>query len=129
MTNPTTVDRRDVAHPTNPIGDHTHIEEEDLGQPIDADADKLPAGGQDATIRGIPGGGNPNDSADDRYGGLPRGVPPARSGQASAEQEPAEPRGQTSNSGGAGRIDPGTRIPEPVKQDLGFRRTFKEGER
>jgi hypothetical protein len=129
MTNPTTIDRRDVAHPTNPIGGHTQIEEDDLGQPLDADADKLPAGGQGAAIRGVPGGGNPNDAADERFGGLPRGMPPARTGRASAEQEPAEVSGQTSNSGGANRIDPKSRIPQPVKQDLGSRRASDEGER
>jgi hypothetical protein len=129
MTNPTTIDRRDVAHPTNPIGGHPQIEQEDLGKPLDADADRLPAGGQGAAVSGTPGSGNPNDAADERYEGLPRGVPPARSGQASAEQEPAEIRGRTSNSGGADRIDPNSRIPAPVKQDLGFRRTPEEGER
>jgi len=129
MTNPTTIDRRDVAHPTNPIGGHTHIEEDDLGTPLDADADKLPAGGQGAAIRGVPQGANPDDAAGDDDSGLPGNVPPARSGQASAEQPPAEIRGRTSNSGGTGRVDPGTRIPEPVKQDLGFRRTSGDGER
>lgn len=29
MTNPTTVDRRDVAHPTNPLGAQDHVEEID----------------------------------------------------------------------------------------------------
>jgi hypothetical protein len=128
MTNPTTVDRRDVAHPTNPIGGHAQVEREDPGRPLDADADKLPAGGQGAAIRGIPRGSKPDDDDDDS-GGLAGNIPPARSGQAAAEEDPADVRGQTSNSGGANRIDPNTRIPEPVKQDLGFRRTFEKGER
>jgi len=128
MTNPTTIDRRDVAHPTNPIGGHTHIEEDDLGTPLDADADKLPAGGQGAAVPGVPQGATPGTAGDDD-GGLAGNVPPARSGQASAEQAPAEIHSRTSNSGAAGRIDPNTRIPEPVKQDLGFRRTSRDGER
>lgn len=126
MSNPTTVDRRDVAHPTNPIGDASRIEQQDLAQPLDAEADSLPAAGKASSIRGIPSGNNPNDSADDRFGEQSRDVPPARSGKASAEQDEAEVRDQTSNSGGSNRIDPATRIPAPVKQDLGFRRGFDE---
>jgi hypothetical protein len=129
MNNPTTVDRRDVEPATNPLNSNQQIEQEDLGQPLDQDAGKLPAGGQGAAARGIPGGANPDDAAGDRYGGLPRGVPPARSGRAAAKQDEAEVRGQTSNSGDANRIDPDTRIPAPVKQDLGFRRTSNDGER
>ena len=49
MTNPRTIDRMDVAHQTNPVGDHETIED---ARPGMAD--------------------------------LPRGVPPARSGQTHA---------------------------------------------
>jgi hypothetical protein len=129
MNNPPTIDRRDVAHPTNPLTSDTQIEQQDLGQPLDSDADKLPPGGQGAAIRGIPKGANPNDPGDDGLGGMPHDVPPARSGQASAEQGEAEVRAQTSNSGGANRIHPDTHIPTPVKQDPGFRRTSDQGER
>ena len=129
MNNPTTVDRRDVSRATNPLNSNKQIEQEDLGQPLDADADKLPARGQGAAVRGVPKGANPDASAGDRYGGMPGGVPPARSGQASTDVDAAEVRGDTSNSGGTNRIDPDTRIPVPVKQDLGFRRTSKDGER
>ncbi|MDB5526818.1 MAG: hypothetical protein JWM58_4581 [Rhizobium sp.] len=126
MTNPTTIDRRDVANPTNPVSGNTAIENHDLGQPLDADADPLPAAGQGSSISGVPGGGNPNDATSDTYGGLQRGIPPARSGKASAEKDVAEVRGRTSNSGGTERIDPDTRIPEPVTQDPGFSRSFEK---
>ena len=129
MNNPTTVDRRDVEPATNPLNRNQQIEQEDLGTPLDQDAGKLPAGGQGVAARGIPGGANPDDATSDRYSGLPRGVPPARSGQAAAEQDEAEVRRRASNSGGANRIDPDTRIPAPVKQDLGLRRTSNDGER
>lgn len=54
MSNPTTIDRRDVAHPTNPIGGHDHVEENDLGQPLDPKAAKMPAAGDSAALHGIP---------------------------------------------------------------------------
>lgn len=128
MNNPPTIDRRDVSRATNPLDSNKQVEQQDLGQPLDADADKLPAGGQGAAIRGVPRGVNPDESGDDRYA-TPGGVPPARSGQSVAEQDEAEVRGRTSGSGGAGRIDPDTRIPPPVKQDLGIRRQSDDGER
>lgn len=36
MTNPRTIDRRDVAHPTNPVGDHEAIEDArtSLAEPV-----------------------------------------------------------------------------------------------
>ena len=40
MSNPTTIDRRDVAHPTNPIGGNTQIEQDDPGQPPETDAER-----------------------------------------------------------------------------------------
>lgn len=42
MNNPQTVDRRDVAHPTNPIGGHEHVEalrKGDGAKPRDQDID------------------------------------------------------------------------------------------
>lgn len=85
----------------------------DLAQPLDADAAQLPAGGADAASTGMPTE-SVSDDARDRLDGLPQDVPPVRMGQSSAEQAPAEVRGDTSNSGGSHRIDPATHIPPPV---------------
>lgn len=46
MTNSRTVDRRDVAHPTNPVGGQEHIEQinkPNLADPIDLGAARLSA--------------------------------------------------------------------------------------
>ena len=56
MTNPRTIDRMDVAHQTNPVGDHETIED-----------------------------------AKSTMADLPRGIPPARSGQSQTDVEPAAP--------------------------------------
>lgn len=122
-------DRRDVAHSTNPLGGHENIEQDDLGRPMDADADKLAAAGEQSRIAGLPLEGDPDDLTTDTFGGTPHRIPPARMGKASDPQAEAEVRGQTSNSGGARRIDPATRIPEPVTQDLGVRRNASDGDR
>ena len=90
MTNPKTIDRRDVGHATNPIGGKEHIEEvEDasLAEPLDPKAAKLPAGGSDAASTGMPRGAR-NDLPDT---GMPHHVPPARSGQSADEAQPVAP--------------------------------------
>ena len=90
MNNPSTIDRRDVALPTNPVGEHEHIEQVDKpnrSQPLDPKAAKLPAGGNDAAVTGMPQSAR-TDLPDM---GLPHGVPPARSGQSAEEAEPAAP--------------------------------------
>jgi hypothetical protein len=122
-------DRRDVAHPTNPLGGHENIEQDDLGRPMDADAEKLSAAGEQSHVTGLPREGDADDMTTDAYGGTPHNIPPARTGKASEPKAEAEVRGRTSNSGGTNRVDPATRIPEPVTQDLGFRRNANDGER
>lgn len=98
MTNPPTTDRRDVAHPTNPIGGHENIERDiskpNLSPPLDKDAAKLPAGGNESAIGGVPGGAKPDERQSDVYGGLPRDVPPARSGQSQVNVQPAQPNSE-----------------------------------
>jgi hypothetical protein len=93
MTNPRTIDRRDVEPSTNPVGDFEKIEEAktNLAEPLDKNAAKLPAGGNESSITGVPGSVKPDEMRSDVYGGLPRGVPPARSGQSQTDVEPAEP--------------------------------------
>jgi hypothetical protein len=92
MTNSKTIDRADVAHPTNPIGGNGHIEEArtTLAEPLDPDAAKLPAGGGDAAVTGMPR--SVREDLPDI--GLPDGVPPARTGPsgdtADAPQERSE---------------------------------------
>ena len=87
MTNPKTVDRRDVAHPTNPIGGHDHVEETNLAGPLDPKAAKLPAGGTDAAVTGMPREAlNAQPDA-----GMPHRIPPARSGQSGEDVQPAVP--------------------------------------
>lgn len=87
MTNPKTVDRRDVAHPTNPIGGHEHVEETNLAGPLDPKAAKLPAGGTDAAVTGMPREAlNAQPDA-----GMAHKIPPARSGQSGEEVKPAVP--------------------------------------
>lgn len=101
--NPTPIDRRDVAHSTNPIGGQTHIEEIDKpnrADPLDAEADKLPAGGSDAAVTGMPQG-----ARDDLPGaGLPRDVPPARTGRSGEEVRPAAPD-EANPGANPGRLD------------------------
>lgn len=79
-----------------------------------------------------PLGGQENieqDALATRPDGPQSNVPPARTGKASDPKTGAQVQGRTSASGGADRIAPDTRIPEPVKQDLGFRRNSSDGER
>lgn len=94
MTNPATTDRRDVAHSTNPIGGHEMVEKDvktNLAEPLDKDAAKMPPAGSEAQISGVPQGAKPGEMQSDAYGGLPHGVPPARSGQAAKDTDPAAP--------------------------------------
>lgn len=99
MTNPPTIDRRDVAHNTNPVGGQAHVEQIDKpnrAAPLDPKADKLPAGGNDAGVSGVPRAAR-NDLPDT---GMPDQVPPARSGQSA---DPAEPPSPTDTN--PGRLD------------------------
>jgi hypothetical protein len=94
MTNPTTTDRRDVAHATNPLGGDGNIEKEaktNLAEPLDGNADKLPPAGAESRIRGMPAGAKPGDVQTDGIGGMPHDVPPARSGQSQEDVQPAAP--------------------------------------
>ena len=95
MTNPSTTDRRDVAHPTDPIGGHEMIEKDraksGLGEPLDTDAAKMPIAGRASQIGGVPQGAKPEERQTDAYTNLPDGVPPARSGQSGKQAEPASP--------------------------------------
>ena len=94
MTNPTTTDRRDVAHATNPLGGGDHIEKEaktNLSEPIDDNADKLPSAGAESRIRGMPAGAKPRELRTNGIGDVPHDVPPARSGQAQEDVQPAAP--------------------------------------
>jgi hypothetical protein len=104
MTNPRTIDRRDVAHTTNPVGEHEHIEEIDKpnrARPLDATAAKLPAGGGDAAVTGMP-----RETLNEQPGaGMPHKIPPAKSGQSAEEATPATPN--QSNPGRLGQTDGG----------------------
>jgi hypothetical protein len=89
MSNPRTIDRRDVSHPTNPIGGHDHIEEANanLSGSLDPKTAKLRAGAGDAAATNMPLGAW-NDLPD---AGMPHKVPPARSGQGGQEAHAAAP--------------------------------------
>lgn len=87
MNNPKTIDRRDVTHATNPIGGSDHIEETNLAGPLDPKAAKLPAGGNDADVTGMPRGAR-NELPD---AGMPHKMPPARSGMSTEDVRPAAP--------------------------------------
>jgi len=90
MNNPRTIDRRDVAHSTNPVAGQEHIEEIDKpnrAQPLAPAAAKLAAGGRDAAVTGMPREAL-NEQPD---AGMPHRVPPARSGQSSEEVQAAAP--------------------------------------
>ena len=103
MTNPATTDRRDVAPHTNPIGGHDNIEKDaksNLAEPLNKGAAKMPAAGRDSQISGVPQGATSGEAPTDVYGGLPHGVPPARSGQSQENVQPAAPRGDN-----PGRMD------------------------
>jgi hypothetical protein len=79
MTNPTTIDRRDVAHSTNPVGGQDHIEEiekPNRADKIDPDAARVPAGGGAGTVTGV----SPSARDDLPDIGLPDDGPPVRSG-------------------------------------------------
>jgi len=90
MNNPSTVDRRDVSHATNPIGGQTQVEEiekANASRPLDAKAAKLPAGGADAALSGMP-----RAATDDLpEAARPDKAPPARSGKSSNPSEPPAP--------------------------------------
>ena len=87
MNNPKTIDRQDVAHSTNPIGGHEHVEETNLAGPTDPKADKLPVGGTDAAVTGMPREAlNAQPDA-----GMSHKIPPARSGQSGEDVKPAAP--------------------------------------
>lgn len=99
MTNPATIDRRDVAHATNPIGDKGHVEQTDKpdrATPLDRKAARLPAGGSDAGVSGMPSAAR-NDLPDS---GMRDDVPPARNGQS---KNPAEPPAAVDTN--PGRLD------------------------
>lgn len=99
MSNPQTIDRRDVAHATNPVGGHEHIEEIDRpnrAKPLDAKAAKLPAGGSDFAGAGVPQE-TLNEQPD---AAVPHKIPPARSGQSGEEAKPAAP-----DESNPGRLD------------------------
>ena len=90
MNNPRTIDRRDVAHSTNPVGGQEHIEQIDKpnrAEPLDPKAAKLPLGGSDAAVTGMPRE-TLNDQPD---AGMPHRVPPVRSGQSGEEVQAAAP--------------------------------------
>ena len=99
MTNPKTIDRRDVSPATNPVAGHDHIEDAEgtsLAKPLNPKAAKLPAGGSDAAVTGMPRGAR-NELPD---AGMPHNVPPARSGQSADEAQPVAP-----DSSNSGRLD------------------------
>lgn len=90
MTNPATIDRRDVAHTTNPIGDKAHVEQTDKpdrATPLERKTASLPAGGSDAGVSGMPSAAR-NDLPDS---GMRDDVQPARSGQSANPAEPPAP--------------------------------------
>jgi hypothetical protein len=89
MTNPSTIDRRDVSHATNPIGGQGHVEETDkanASRPLDPGAAKLPLGGNDAALSGMP-----EEARDPSDSGMAEGVPPARGGQSANPAVPPAP--------------------------------------
>lgn len=108
-----TLDRNDVAHPTNPLEAPSPIEaERDLSHPLET-PDTTKIGGRNAAVAaneaeptGVAADIEPHD-------GYPRGRTPARSGQSTDEMQPTEALKDGSN-----RTDPDTRMPSPVKQDL-----------
>lgn len=99
MNNPPTIDRRDVVNSTNPVDGHEHVEEIDKpnrAQPLDPGAAKLPAGGSDAAVTGMPR----EAMTEQPDAGMPHRVPPARSGQSAEEVQAAAP-----DSTNPGRLD------------------------
>lgn len=96
MTNPKTIDRRDVSHATNPLGGHDHVEETNLAGPLDPKAAKLPSGGGDAAVTGMP-----REALTDQPGaGMLHKIPPARSGKSGEGVQPAVP-----DKSNPGRLD------------------------
>jgi hypothetical protein len=90
MTNPKTIDRRDVSHATNPIGGHDHIGEvadTSLGEPLTPKSAEFPIGGNGAAVTGMPRGAR-NEQPNS---GTPRNVPPAPSGKSADEARPVAP--------------------------------------
>lgn len=99
MSNPPTIDRRDVAHATNPVGGQEHIEEIDRpnrAKPLDIKAAKLPAGARHAAVTGMPR----ETLSEQPDAAVPHTIPPARSGQSSEEAKPA-----ASDESNPGRLD------------------------
>lgn len=103
MTNPKTIDRPDVAHPTNPIGGSIHVEEDqtNFAGPVDADASKLPAVGPQGEVGEVPNA--VQDELPDV--GLPDGIPTVQlgmGGQKDHAPQPEDANPQRLENGGPG---------------------------
>lgn len=139
MNNPSTIDRRDVAHPTNPIGATPAIEQDDIGRPAQPAADPQSGMRRSGGTSGDPHGGH--ERIDDEWHGpdpdpvdelVPAGdggLPPSVNGTRpeslafTATQEPNLPEGDAGADLVSGeqpvegalnrlRIDPVTGMPE-----------------
>lgn len=103
MTNPKTIDRLDVAHPTNPIGGSIHVEEDrmNLAGRVDADASKLPAAVPEGGVGGVPN--SVRDELPDVR--LPDGSPTVQLGMGGQKDHAPQPEGanpQRLENGGPG---------------------------
>jgi|EndMetStandDraft_4_1072995.scaffolds.fasta_scaffold20003_6 hypothetical protein len=107
MSNPSTVDRRDVAPTTNPLSGKKEIEQDiDLAQPLDKDADQLPAAGR------IANSGSDPDTGMRRTGGTP-GDPHGGHEHAETEWHGTEPNPNAELvPGGSGAVPPSSVVTE-----------------